>query len=126
MHCLIVDDSAYFLQAARVLLEREGGVIVDMASTGADAIAHAEMRPPDVILLDINLGAESGFDVARQIDQSTGTKVSNAARPRIILISTHAEEDFLELVADSPAVGFLSKSALSTGAIQELLSSAGG
>jgi hypothetical protein len=39
----------------------------------------------------------------------------------VILISTHAEQDFADMIAASPAVGFLCKSALSPGAIRDLL-----
>lgn len=125
LRCLIVDDSVYFLHAARVLLEREGSVVVDVASTGVEAMNRAGSDQPDVILLDINLGHESGFDVARRIEQNLTSGKSKGTGPRIILISTHAEEDFQELIAASPAVGFLSKTALSAGAIQEVLSSGG-
>jgi hypothetical protein len=37
------------------------------------------------------------------------------------LISTHAEEDYAELIAASPAAGFLLKTKLSAGAIDDLL-----
>jgi hypothetical protein len=37
------------------------------------------------------------------------------------MISTHAEQDYADLIAASPAVGFLAKAALSASAIRELL-----
>ena len=37
------------------------------------------------------------------------------------MISTHAEQDYRDLIAASPAVGFLPKTSLSAQAIQELL-----
>ena len=39
----------------------------------------------------------------------------------MILISTHAEQDYAELIAASPAIGFLPKTALSADAIRDLL-----
>jgi hypothetical protein len=39
----------------------------------------------------------------------------------MILISTHAEADYADLIEASPALGFLSKSALSGSAIRDLL-----
>jgi hypothetical protein len=39
----------------------------------------------------------------------------------VILISTHAEQDYADLIAASPAVGFVSKAALSADAIGDLL-----
>jgi hypothetical protein len=43
----------------------------------------------------------------------------------VILISTHAEQDYAELIAASPAVGFLRKTALSAAAIRDLLAGQG-
>lgn len=116
MRCLIVDDSVQFLTAAREVLEREGVTVVGVASTGAEALVCAERLRPDVLLIDIGLGGESGFDLARRLADGAG---------RIILISTHAEEDFAELIADSPALGFLCKSELSAHAIRSLLAASG-
>jgi CheY-like chemotaxis protein len=118
LRCLIVDDNPHFLEAARVLLEREGAVVVGVASTGAEAIERSQELSPDVTLLDIDLGGESGFEVARRLHQQ-------AASP-VILISTYAEEDYADLIAASPALGFLAKSALSTSAVRDLLESRGG
>jgi two-component system, NarL family, nitrate/nitrite response regulator NarL len=67
IRCLIVDDSRAFLDAASVLLEREGLRIVGVASTGREALREAETLRPDVVLLDISLGDESGFNVARRL-----------------------------------------------------------
>jgi CheY-like chemotaxis protein len=114
--CLIVDDSQPFLAAARGLLERQGVTVVGVASTGAEALRQiAELRP-DVVLLDIDLGGESGLELARRVH-----RIGGPGTPAVILISTHREEDYAELIADSPAVGFLAKVALSGAAIRDLL-----
>jgi DNA-binding NarL/FixJ family response regulator len=116
MRCLIVDDSAHFVAAARGLLEREGVAVVGVASTGADALRCFEELRPDVTLVDVDLGGESGFDVAEQLHRSAGPTA-----PPVILISTHAAQDFAELIDESPAAGFVAKSALSGGAIRDLV-----
>jgi CheY-like chemotaxis protein len=116
LRCLIVDDSRWFLDAARDLLEREGIDVPSVASTGAEAVRQIDQLRPDVVLLDIDLGGESGFDVARRLHGD-----ARPAPPRIILISTHAEQDYADLIAASPAVGFLAKTALSARAIHDLL-----
>jgi two-component system nitrate/nitrite response regulator NarL len=115
LRCLVVDDSARFLQAARALLEREG-LVVDIALTGAEALRRVGTFRPDVVLVDIDLGGESGFELARRFDDQDGT-----SGPGVILVSTHQREDFEELIADSPALGFLAKSALCANAVHELL-----
>ena len=125
LRCLVVDDSARFLHAARALLEREG-LVVDVALTGAEALQRAEAFRPDVVLVDIDLGGESGFELTRRLDAHRFDGLDGTSGPRIILVSTHQQEDFEELIADSPALGFLAKSALSAGAVHELLHSARG
>jgi DNA-binding NarL/FixJ family response regulator len=116
LRCLIVDDSQLFLDAARGLLERQGLEVVGVASTGAEALRRVAELRPDVTLVDIDLGGESGFEVARQLQQN-----AVAATGPVILISTHAEQDYAELIEASPAIGFVPKSALSAGAIREVL-----
>lgn len=116
LRCLIVDDSTRFLEVARVLLEREGVAVAGVASTGAEALRQVPELRPDVTLVDIHLRGESGFDLARRLAEEDG----DAASP-VILISTHAEEDFAELIMDSPVLGFVPKTALSARAIRQLL-----
>jgi DNA-binding NarL/FixJ family response regulator len=115
LSCLIVDDSAPFLASARGLLERQGLTVVGVASTSTQALQQTTTLSPDVVLVDIGLGDESGFDLARRL--STGA----ARRPDVILISTRSAEDYADLIAQSPAIGFLPKSHLSGRAIHRLL-----
>jgi CheY-like chemotaxis protein len=116
LRCLIVDDSHEFLEAARILLERQGVNVVGLASTSAEALERAGALRPDVTLVDIDLGGESGFDLARRLHAEGGLPLSD-----VILISSYEEEDFAELITASPARGFLSKVNLSARAISDLL-----
>ncbi len=118
LRCLIVDDNQHFLVAARELLEREGINVVGVASTTAEAIERRAQLGPDVTLVDIDLGAESGFDTSRRLAENASGPAS-----RVILISTYAERDFADLIEASPAIGFVSKSELSARAILALLES---
>ncbi len=118
---VIVDDNSEFLDSARRLLERQGISVVGAASTGADALRHVHELRPDVTLVDVNLGAESGFDLAEALHDMDG----EAPAP-VILISTHAESDLADMIETSPAIGFLAKSALSANAIATALDRLGG
>ena len=111
---LLVDDNVRFLDAARALLEREGFTVVASVSTTADAVAAIATTDPDVALVDVDLGPESGFDVAKRL-------TADSDRPTVVLISTYAEQDLKDLIDASPAVGFLSKSKLSGDAVRALL-----
>lgn len=116
MRCLIVDDNEPFLEAARALLEREGLMVAGVASTGAEALRQAEDLRPDVVLVDIALGEESGIDLARRLVRS-----DRDSGPVVILISTRAYEDVADLIAESPATGFVSKAELSAGLIRRIV-----
>jgi DNA-binding NarL/FixJ family response regulator len=115
---LIVDDSPGFVEAACALLGREGLAVAGVAATGGDALRRVDELRPEVVLVDIDLGADSGFDVACQI--------ADRAPVRLIMISGHAEDDFAELIAESPAAGFISKSDLSAQAIHDVLACGAG
>jgi DNA-binding NarL/FixJ family response regulator len=114
LRCLIVDDSAHFLESARELLGREGITVVGVSSTSAEALERAQELRPDVALVDIDLGGESGFELARRIAEAP-------ARVTVILISTRSEDDLAELIETSPALGYVCKAHLSAHAIRHLL-----
>jgi DNA-binding NarL/FixJ family response regulator len=118
---VIVDDNSEFLDSARRLLEHQGINVVGAASTEADALRHVHELRPDVTLVDVNLGAESGFDLAEALHDMDGETPAP-----VILISTHAESDLADMIETSPAIGFLAKSALSANAIATALDRLGG
>jgi len=115
LRCLIIDDSSDFLEAARRLLEKQGIDVAGVASSGVEAIRLARELRPDVTLIDIDLGIEDGIDVASRLaaddHQSAG---------KLILISTHGEDEFADLIQGSPVIGFMAKSQLSGDAIRAL------
>jgi DNA-binding NarL/FixJ family response regulator len=116
LRVLIVDDNACFLEVAKAVLEREGITVAGVASTAADALQEAEQLPLDVVLVDITLADESGLELARRLVEQKGDGDRS-----VILISTHAEADFADLITDSPARAFLPKSEVSADAIRRIL-----
>jgi CheY-like chemotaxis protein len=116
VRCLLVDDNDAFLQASSALLEREGLTVAGVASSIAEALRKARALHPDVVLVDIGLGDESGFDLARLL-ASDGRGDSAT----VILISALPEVDYAELITESPAAGFLAKPELSARGIIRIL-----
>lgn len=116
LRLLIVDDDQGFLDAACAGLEQDGIDVVGTATSSAVALGDAEMLSPDAILVDIFLGDESGFALARQLIAALPELCSG-----IILMSVRAEEDLADLIDASPAAGFISKSRLSGRTVRELL-----
>jgi DNA-binding NarL/FixJ family response regulator len=114
LRCVIVDDNPEFLETAAKLLGRQGISIVGVATTGAEALKRVEEHKPDVTIVDIKLGDESGFELAEQI-------AGGAVPSQVILTSTHSGHEYSELIAASPALGFVPKEHLSPVEIRRLL-----
>jgi DNA-binding NarL/FixJ family response regulator len=114
MRCLIVDDNDRFLETARGVLERDGIVVVGVASDSAHACELIDTLRPDVALIDVCLGDECGVELADQV-------VEKSPKPAVILISTYPEDDFADIVTGSAALGFLPKSELSGPAVRKIV-----
>jgi len=94
-HILVVDDEPRIAEIARDYLER-AGFRVAIAGTGADALALARRKRPDLVVLDLGLPHMDGLDVTRAL-----RKQSNV--PIIMLTARVDERDKLiglELGAD--------------------------
>ena len=117
VRCLIVDDDDGFLDVARVLLEREHINVVGVATNSAGALSLMTAARPDVMLIDVNLGDESGFDLVDSIADAE-------APPILILISTYTLDDYIDLPVPG-AVAFVRKSDLSGTTIRRILLDAG-
>jgi DNA-binding NarL/FixJ family response regulator len=117
LRCLIVDDNVGFREEMHDLLLEQGLDVVGGAGSAAEAHRQiAELRP-DVALIDIDLRGESGFELARRLHENA----DGVAVPHVILISTHDEAEYSDLIEASSALGFLAKIDLSAPAIRGLL-----
>jgi DNA-binding NarL/FixJ family response regulator len=116
--CLIVDDSPEFLEAAKQLLTDDGVTVLGFAATADQAAGETLALRPDVVLVDVDLGTESGFDVAKRLAGLA------SGGPPVVLISAESITELAELVNASGALGFVSKTDLSGSAIRTLLARA--
>ena len=83
---LIVEDDAIIGWTLQALLEEMGHEVVDIAATGERALALAAEFEPDLVLMDINLGAGiSGIEVAQSRRSSDPT--------RIVFVSAYGDPD---------------------------------
>lgn len=111
---MIVDDYQPFRRAAREVLESEGFSVVGEAPDGASAIAVVRELRPEVVLLDIQLPDIDGFEVARRL-------AAEPSAPATVLTSVRAESDYRDLIATSPARGFVGKSELTPDRVSGLV-----
>ena len=117
IRCLIVDDNTSFRQEMHGLLEEQGMNVVGGAACGDEALAQIAKLRPDVALIDIDLGGESGLALARRLQEGADYL------PNVILISTHDENEYADLIDGSSALGFLAKTELSAATIRRMLNS---
>ena len=123
LRCLIVDDNANFREEMRGLLAEQGLDVVGGAESAADAHRQIAKLRPDVALIDIDLGDDSGFELARELRKQAA---QGALVPRLILISTHDEAEYADLIETSPAIGFLAKTDLSAATIRQMFAAVDG
>jgi DNA-binding NarL/FixJ family response regulator len=111
---LIVDDNPGFRRLAGRLFEREGYEVVGAVPTASEALAAAAELVPDVVLLDVNLPDQSGFEVAARLAR----ECPDAA---VLLTSTHGRSEFEQLARGSGARGFVPKEELTAAEVARVL-----
>lgn len=105
---MIVEDHWVWASAVEKQLERaEGMTVVGVATTAESAIEMAGQLNPDVALVDLLLGDDSGLRVARVL-RSRGSAV------RIVIISTERSAYAVEEARQCGVAGFVSKDDLLT------------
>jgi DNA-binding NarL/FixJ family response regulator len=99
---VIVDDHAVFRDVARDLLTERGWEVVAEAASGETAFSAVAASEPDLVMVDVSLGRESGFDIARMLtDAFPGLAV--------LLMSADHRADAAARAALSGARGFVAK-----------------
>ena len=111
---LLVDDDPRFRAVARSLLRAWGFEVAGEATSGREALDTASRLRPSIVLLDIQLHDLDGFDVTRRL-------LATPPAPAVVLISTREAIDYGRRIADSGALGFITKSRLSEDTLRALL-----
>jgi DNA-binding NarL/FixJ family response regulator len=102
---VLVDDHAIVRTGLKAVLAAAPEVeVVGEASGGVEAVALLGRTPADVVVMDISMADGDGIAATRAL-----TKGSSGA-PRVLVLTMHAEEAYLEAVLDAGASGYLMKS----------------
>jgi DNA-binding NarL/FixJ family response regulator len=101
---LIVDDHTVVRKGLRALLsdEKYGIQVVGEAADGREAIELTRLLQPEVILLDLAMPGMSGLEAIPAI-------VLEDPKARILILTSHAEDDQVVEAVRSGALGFLRK-----------------
>ena len=101
---LVVDDHDVVRKGmCTILAEEDDFEVVGQADNGNAAIALARQLKPDIILLDIFLGATNGLDLALQLQRASSDT-------RIVIFTGVSEEDYLLRAMRIGVHGYLQKS----------------
>ena len=102
---VLVDDHAIVRTGLKAVLGAAPEiVVVGEASSGTEAVALLERTPADVVVMDISMAEGDGITATRAITKG------NADAPRVLVLTMHAEEAYLEAVLEAGASGYLMKS----------------
>lgn len=111
---LLVDDHAMFRSGIRMLIDAEPRMeVVGEAANGDDGVDQARTLKPDVILMDLSMPGSDGLDAVRRIS-ALGLK------SHVLVLTVHAEEEYLVPVVDAGASGYLTKTSADTDLLEAI------
>ena len=100
---LLVDDHTIFRAGIRALLESENRMkVVGEAASGEEAIDQVRSLRPDVVIMDLSMPGSNGLDATRRI-------AALGYDTRVLVLTVHAEEEYLVPVVEAGASGYLTK-----------------
>lgn len=101
----IVDDHFMVIEGIQSLLQSEHDVqVIGHASSAATCMAFLQQTKPDIILMDINLGTESGIDLCKTVKEKY-------PQVMILALSTFNQFSFIDKMMENGASGYLLKNA---------------
>ena len=100
---LLVDDHAVLRAGLTALLDSESDLdVIGEASNGEEAIELARTLRPDVVIMDLSMPGLGGLEATRRISAlELGVK--------ILVLTAHAEEEYLFPVLDAGGSGYVTK-----------------
>lgn len=114
MRVMIVDDHEVVRLGLSDLLTRQPGwQVVAEAGTVAQALQQADEHTPDVVLMDIRLGQDSGIEACREI-------VKNHPATKVIMLTSFADDELLVKAISAGAAGYILKHASSDRLIEAI------
>lgn len=102
---LLAEDHTIVRKGLRALLEGVASIeVVGEAADGREALAQVEQSPADVVLMDLTMPGLSGLEATRQIKE-------RFPQIRVLVLTMHADEEYIFQVLRAGASGYLVKQA---------------
>jgi DNA-binding NarL/FixJ family response regulator len=100
---ILAEDHTVVREGLRTLLEAEGDItVVGEAETGRQAVQLAQKLRPAIVVMDIAMPLLNGLEATRQI-------VAASPSTKVIILSAHSDDAYIEQVTSVGAVGYLIK-----------------
>jgi len=100
---LLAEDHMIVREGLRRMLELETDIeVVGEAQSGRQAVELATKLRPDVVLMDIAMPQLNGLEATRQV-------LKALSATKVLILSAHSDDAYIESAADSGAMGFLLK-----------------
>jgi len=111
---LLVDDHAMFRAGIKALIEAEERFeVVGEASSGDEGVDRVRELKPDIVIMDLAMPGSNGLEATRRISAlELDTKV--------LVLTVHAEEEYLVPVVEAGASGYLTKTSADTDLIEAI------
>ena len=111
---LLVDDHAMFRAGIKALLEAEGRLmVVGEASSGDEAVDKVRELKPDVVVMDLSMPGSNGLEATRRI-------AALELDTKVLVLTVHAEEEYLVPVVEAGASGYLTKTSADNDLIEAI------
>jgi two-component system response regulator NreC len=111
---LLVDDHAMFRAGIKALLEAGGKVeVVGEASSGDEAVDKVRELKPDVVVMDLSMPGSNGLEATRRI-------AALELDTNVLVLTVHAEEEYLVPVVEAGASGYLTKTSADTDLLEAI------
>ena len=102
---ILADDHAVVRAGLKAVLgAAKDIVVISEASNGREVVALAERLKPDVVVMDLSMRDTDGLAATKEI-------VAKGPTPRVLVLTMHAEEEYLVQALEAGAAGYLVKSA---------------
>ncbi len=104
---LLAEDHAIVREGLRALLQAEADIeVIGEAENGREAVALTSKLRPQVVIIDISMPLLNGMEATRQILQSQPST-------RVIILSGHSDDAYVERIIALGAAGYLIKQSAS-------------
>jgi len=111
---LLVDDHAMFRAGIRALIEAEQRMkVVGEASSGDEAVDRTRELKPDVVIMDLAMPGSNGLEATRRISALD-------LHTSVLVLTVHAEEEYLVPVVEAGASGYLTKTSADTDLLEAI------